>query len=64
MLGSKRTIPFWRAKRPLLSLERALSPLRQLGSKGVAMTAPALAQARARGRLATESKKLGRFSEK
>jgi hypothetical protein len=64
VLGSKRTIAFWRAKRPLLSLERALAPLRQFGSLGVVMTAPALVQARARGRLATEAKKLGRFSER
>ena len=62
VLGSKRTIPFWRAKRPLLSLERALSPLRQLRA-GVAVTAPVLAQARSRSRLAAEAKKKGRFSE-
>lgn len=62
VLGSKRTIAFWRAKRPLISLERALAPLRQLGATG-AMTAPALVQARARGRLNTEAKKKGRFSE-
>ena len=64
MLGTKRTIPFWRAKRPLLSLERALSSLRQLGSSGAAMKAPALAHARARGRLAAEASKKGRFSER
>jgi hypothetical protein len=63
VLGTKRTIPFWRAKRPLLSLERALSSLRQLGSNGAAMTAPALAQTRARSRLVAEAKKKGRFSE-
>jgi hypothetical protein len=62
VLGSKRTIPFWRAKRPLLSLERALSPLRHLRVDAV-MTAPALAQARSRSRLAAEAKKKGRFSE-
>ena len=62
MLGTKGTIPFWRARRPLLALERALTPLRQLRIGG-AMTAPALAQARSRGRLATEAKKKGRFSE-
>jgi hypothetical protein len=62
VLGSKRTIPFWRVKRPLLNLERALAPLRQIGGKG-AMAAPVLVRARARGRLATEAKKLGRFSE-
>jgi hypothetical protein len=64
VLGTKRAIPFWRAKRPLLSLERALSSLRQLGSSGAAMTAPALVRARSRSRLASEAKKLGRFSER
>ena len=62
VLGTKRTIPFWRAKRPLLALERALSPLRQMGEKG-AISAPALATVRARGRLQAESKKKGRFAE-
>jgi hypothetical protein len=62
VLGSKRTIPFWRAKRPLLSLERALSPLRQLGAR-TAMTTPALATVRARSRLQAQSKKKGRFTE-
>jgi hypothetical protein len=64
VLGTKRTIPFWRAKRPLLSLERALSPLRQLGSSSAAMAAPALVRARTHSRLAAEAKKLGRFSER
>ena len=64
MLGTKRTIPFWRAKRPLLSLERALSSLRQLGSRDATMTAPALARTRTRSRLAADAKKLGRFSER
>jgi hypothetical protein len=62
VLGTKRTIPFWRAKRPLLSLERALSPLRQLGGKAT-MTVPALATVRARGLLQAASKKKGHFSE-
>jgi hypothetical protein len=64
VLGTKRAIPFWRAKRPLLSLERALSPLRQLGARDAAMTAPALAHGRARSRLAADAKKMGRFSER
>jgi hypothetical protein len=64
VLGTKRTIPFWRAKRPLLSLERALSPLRQLGSTNAAMAPPALVRARTHSRLAAEAKKLGRFSER
>lgn len=62
MLGTKRTIPFWRVKRPLLALERALSPLRQLSGK-VPMPAPALVTARARGRLEAAAKKKGQFSE-
>ena len=62
MLGTRRTIPFWRAKRPLLLLERALAPLRQLGEMAP-MTAPAVLQARARGRLTAEARKKGRFSE-
>jgi hypothetical protein len=62
VLGTKRTIPFWRAKRPLLALERALSPLRQLGGKAM-RNAPALVTARARGRLEAASKKKGHFSE-
>ena len=60
MLGTKRTIPLWRAKRPLLALERALSPLRQLRG-GVALTVPVLA--RDRSRIAAEAKRKGRFSE-
>jgi hypothetical protein len=62
VLGTKRTIPFWRVKRPLLALERALSPLRQLSGK-VPMPAPALVTARARGRLEAAAKKKGQFSE-
>jgi hypothetical protein len=62
VLGTKRTIPFWRTKRPLLALERALSPLRQLRG-GVALTAPVLAHARDRSRIAAEAKRKGRFSE-
>lgn len=63
VLGSKRTISFWRAKRPLLSLERALSSLRQLGSSKDMMTAPVLATVKARSRLQQEAKRKGRFSE-
>jgi len=62
VLGTKRTIPFWRAKRPLLVLERALAQLRRLGEPPV-MNAPALVHVRERGRLAAEAKKKGRFSE-
>lgn len=63
VLGTKRAIPFWRAKRPLLSLERALTPLRRLSATPMMSSAPALAQARVRGRLIAEAKKKGRFSE-
>lgn len=62
VLGTKRTIPLWRTKRPLLSLERALASLRGFASKGM-ITAPALATVRARGRLEQEAKKKGRFAE-
>ena len=62
MPASKPTIPFWRPKRRLLNLERALAPGRREGGKG-AMTAQALAGAQARDRLAAESKKKGRFAE-
>jgi hypothetical protein len=63
VLGTKRTIPFWRARRPLLSLERALAPLRQAATTG-AMKAPAIALSRARGRLAAEARKMARFPER
>ena len=62
VLGTKRTIPLWRTKRPLLALERALSALRQLGSKGM-MPAPQLVPVRVRSRLQQEAKRKGRFSE-
>ena len=62
MLGTKRTIPFWRPKRRLLSLERALSAVRDIAGKAP-MPAPALVAVRARSRLATESRKKGRFTE-
>lgn len=62
VLGAKRTIPFWRAKRPLLSLERALAPLRHLRG-GVALPAPVLAQVRDRSRIVAEARRKGRFSE-
>jgi hypothetical protein len=62
VLGTKRTIPFWRARRPLLSLERALAPLRKVVERS-AMPTPSLVVARARGRLQAESRKKGRFTE-
>jgi hypothetical protein len=62
MLGSKQTIPFWQQKRRLLTLERALAPDRK-DSSSSAITAQAIARARARDRIAAESKNKARFSE-
>ena len=63
MLGSKQTIPFWQQKRRLLTLERALAPDRKDSSSSSAITAQAIARARARDRMAAGSKKKARFSE-
>ena len=63
VFGPKRTISFWRAKRPLLALERALAPLRQ-SRGGVAVPAPVLERARDRSRLVAEAKRKGRFDER
>ena len=62
MPASKPTTPFWRPKRRLLTLERALAPERQESGKN-ARAAQALAGTRARDRLAAESKKKGRFAD-
>jgi hypothetical protein len=62
MLGSKQTIPFWRQKKRLLTLERALAPDRKDTGKS-AITAQAVAGARVRDRMAAESKRKARFSE-
>ncbi len=62
MLGSRRAISFWRQKRRLLSLERALAGVREVGGRG-AMMVPALAIVRARSRLQLESKRKARFAE-
>jgi hypothetical protein len=64
VLGTKRSIPFWRAKRPPLALERALAPSRRSPAKAVALTARELAQARSRGRLAAAARKKARFEER
>jgi hypothetical protein len=62
MLGSKRSIPFWRQKRQLLILERALAPDRKdTGRK--TPTAQAIAGARAKDRIADEAKRKARFCE-
>ena len=62
MLGTRRTIPFWRPKRRRLTLERALTPDQPDALKS-AITAQAVADARARGRMAAESKRKARFAE-
>jgi hypothetical protein len=62
MLGSRRTIPFWRQKRRLLPLERALEADRKGAGKS-SMTAQAVADARSRDRLAAEARQKARFSE-
>ena len=62
VLGTKRTISFWRAKRPLLALERALSALRELGSKSM-ITTPQLVTVRSRNRLQQEAMRMRRFRE-
>ncbi|MNC99012.1 hypothetical protein D3C83_171570 [compost metagenome] len=63
VLGTKRTIPFWRARRPRLVLERALASLRQLGSGKSMITAPQLVTVRSRSRLQQEGRKKRRFAE-
>jgi hypothetical protein len=62
MPGSKQTIPLWRQKRRLLTLERALAPDRKDSGRS-AMTAQAIAEARGRDRMAIEAKRKARFSE-
>jgi hypothetical protein len=62
MLGTRRAIPFWRQKRLLLALERALAPDRKGPGKNP-ITAQAVAEARSRERLAAEAKHKARFSE-
>jgi len=61
MEDSKRSIAFWRQKRRLLTLERALPDRKDAGKNTV--TAQAVADARARNRMADEAKRKGRFSE-
>jgi hypothetical protein len=64
MLGLKRTLPLWQAKRQRVPLERALSTPRAGSATKAALAARALAAARARKRLAEESKKKARFAER
>jgi hypothetical protein len=63
MFGTKRTIPFWRAKRQLLTLERALASDRMAAAR-VGFMAHAVADARAASRLSAEAKKKARFFER
>jgi hypothetical protein len=63
MLGTKRTVPFWRPKKRLLNVARAVTGDGKDTAKGAA-TAQAIAGARARDRIATESKKKARFAER
>jgi hypothetical protein len=63
VLGTKRTIPLWRARRPLLSLERALASLRRLGGSKGMITVPQLATVRSRSRLQQGAKRMQRFKE-
>ena len=62
MLGTKRTLSFWRPKKRLLALARALAPERP-GRDRPAMPAEVLAVARVRSRIGEQAKRKGRFSE-
>ena len=65
MLGLKRTLPLWQAKRQRVPTERALGSTPRAGNATkAALAARALAAARARKRLAEESKKKARFAER
>jgi hypothetical protein len=65
MLGSKRSVSLWKQRRPqILPLEQSLAAA---GTKSAAASSRTLAKAikvgRTRGRVAAESRKLGRFAE-
>ena len=62
MLGSKRAVSLWRQKRRLLVLERALAPERKDAAR-TTLAAQAVADARARKRMAIEAKRKARFAE-
>jgi hypothetical protein len=62
MFGTKRTLSFWRPKKRLLSLARALTPDRPEPARVAAM-AHIVADARGKARLALEAKRKGRFAE-
>lgn len=65
MLGNKRSVPLWKQRRPqILPLQQSLAAA---GTKSVAASSrtaeKAIKVARTRGRVAAESRKLGRFAE-
>jgi hypothetical protein len=62
MLGTMRTVPFWRPKKQRLAVERALAPERMSGLRN-AVKPQSLADERARSRVAAEAKRKARFSE-
>jgi len=62
MLGTKRTVPFWRPKKWRLAVERALAPERAGDLKNVVKPQAVVAE-RARSRIAAEAKRKGHFSE-
>lgn len=63
MFGSRRSIPFWRAKRRLVNVERALASTRHADRKDETVSADDVAARRARSRLAAEARKKARFAE-
>ncbi|WP_421998237.1 hypothetical protein [Reyranella sp.] len=70
MFGTKRTLPFWTARTPRVDVERALASgrkdrpaERRPTDVRSARAARALADARARRRVAAEAEQKSRFSE-
>lgn len=63
MFGAKRTMPFWRPKRLLLALERALAP-HGASSPRDGLVAHAVVVARVRDRLSAEARKKAHFVER
>jgi len=63
MFGTRRSIPFWRPKRRLVNVERALASTQQPDRKDETLSAEEVATTRARGRLAAEARKKARFAE-
>lgn len=63
MLGNRRSVSFWRPKKRLLEMVRALRGSAQPPARP-AMPARALAAARQRDRLAAEAERKARFAER